>query len=395
MSQIPLLLISDSVTSPSGLARITRELASRIHAHLSETFEVATAGYGGTYSRQYPWKQYPFQRLQDWTIPELPGIWNDFAGERKGVILAVWNHSWLPWMANPNLLPDGDLKSFLKSGRCEFWLYAPIDAEGPNGKLDNSQAAIFQGFDRVLAYTKFGADIIDRTCDWGKGITEHLPHGTDDTLFYPRDRREARSCFIEKVVQNGKGLISEDVLLLSAIATNTPRKDWGLFFEVCGELLSRGVNVGAWCHTDRFQKPQCWDLRSLAYEFGMKQRTIFTNGHLSDDDMAWGYAACDCVLGIASGGGWELPLAEALACQIPVVTGNYSGPTEFVSKECLIEPVGFRFEGYYSNRRPVFRASDWAYKVMELRGQKIELDPKFYWKNCWPKWSEWLLDGVR
>ena len=42
-----LLMVSDAVTAPSGLARITRELAERIHVNLSDVIDVATCGYGG------------------------------------------------------------------------------------------------------------------------------------------------------------------------------------------------------------------------------------------------------------------------------------------------------------------------------------------------------------
>lgn len=396
---IPILLVSDSVSSPTGLARITRELALRIHANLSDTFEVATCGPGGTWSKKFPFKQYPVF-VQNWTIPELPGVWYDFAGDRKGIMLFVWNASWLEWVSDPDILPDGDLKTFLKSDRIEKWIYAPIDGAGADGKLVKSQAKMFNGFNRVLAYTKFGANVIDRTCGWLEGTTPYLPHGTDETVFFPRDRKEARACFIEKVVQKGVGLIADDILLCGCVATNTPRKDWGLAFETCGELLKRGVNVGLWAHTDRFQKAQVWDLLALADEFGMRLRTIFTNGNLDDDAMSWAYAACDVTLGIGSGEGWGLPNSEALACGVPCITGDYAGAAEFTPEAFKIKPAAFRLDGYYCNKRPVFHAKDWADKVIEvvewMKGKpKIPLLLQQYaWKNCWPAWEEWLLEGV-
>jgi len=397
---IPLLIVSDSITAPTGLARIARELAVRIHANLSETFEVATCGQGGTYSRQFGFTQYPVMVAPNWTIPQLPYVWRDFAGDRKGVILFIWNQSWLPWMANPDSLPDGDLKSFLNSGQFETWLYCPIDAEGPMGKLPASQAEILTKFNRVLAYTKFGADVIDRTCGWEQGCTEYLPHGTDDATFHPRSRKEARACFLEKVVQKGQGLISDDVLLLGICATNTPRKNWHLGFEVCAELLRKGKNVGLLAHTDAFQKSQSWDLLTLADSFGMKQRTIFTNSHLDDDQMTCWYAACYCTLGIGDGEGFGYPLSESLAMGIPVIHGNYAGGADFVPKKFLVDPVAYRGEGYYCNRRPVFNPKDWADRVQQAcvpgygtTGKSL-LNPKYLWKNCWPAWAEWLERGV-
>ncbi len=407
MAQIPLLLIGDSVSSSTGLSRITRELAQRINANLSDTFEVGSAGWGGTCCYELPWKQYPVSRADGWTIPELPFVAKDFFGERKGILFFILNHSWLKWVSHPETLPNGDLKTFLQSGQAERWIYAPVDSEGPNGKLLPSEGEILSGFDRVLAYTSWGARVIDRTLASYHGMcyaelenpsTQYLPHGTDHTAFYPRSRKEARACFIEKVVQNGSGLIADDVLLLGGIATNTPRKDFGLFFEVCGELLKRGINVGAWIHTDKYQKQNCWDLLALRDAFGMRDRVIFTNSHLDDDAMAWGYAACDVTMGVGSEG-WGYPISESLACGVPCITGDYAGAAEFTPEEFKITPAAYRYDGYYCNKRPVFWASTWADRVMEVRINETSpraslLNPKYYWKSCWPEWESWLLKGV-
>ncbi|HXC62005.1 MAG TPA: hypothetical protein VNV63_04975, partial [Nitrospiria bacterium] len=272
----PLLIISDAITSPSGLGRVTRELAIRIHKDLSDVFRLGVAGYGGTYSRKFPFPQYTFAKLENWAIQELPGIWYDFAGEEKGIVFFIWNASWLTWAADPDTLQDGDLKTVLKSGAFKKWIYAPVDSVSPNDRLHQSEKMILSKFDRVLAYTKWGAAVIDRTFHSPVSVhpefpvTDFLPHGTDGSIFFPRDRGEARRTFVERIVKRGAGRISDDVVFLGVCATNTPRKDWGLAFETCGELLNLGVNVGLWAHTDRFQKVGAWDLLNLADEFGMR-----------------------------------------------------------------------------------------------------------------------------
>jgi glycosyltransferase involved in cell wall biosynthesis len=138
---------------------------------------------------------------------------------------------------------------------------------------------------------------------------------------------------------------------------------------------------------------------ALADEFGMRPRMIFTNWHLDDDAMSWAYAACDVTLGIGSGEGWGLPNSEALACGVPCITGDYAGAAEFTPTAFKIEPAAFRLDGYYCNKRPVFRATDWADKVLEVFSNRETprvslLDPKYLWKNCWPEWEAWLLEGV-
>ena len=151
--------------------------------------------------------------------------------------------------------------------------------------------------------------------------------------------------------------------------------------------------VGLWAHTDAVRK--YWDLPVLANEFGLERQVIFTNGHLTDEDLAWGFNACDCTLSIGLGEGWGLTGSESLACGVPTIHGNYAGQVEYMPKEFLVEPIGFRYEGYYLNQRPKFRVEDWVKKVRAAIGRETSLDPQFTWSGCWPKWAAWLKAGIR
>ncbi len=51
-------------------------------------------------------------------------------------------------------------------------------------------------------------------------------------------------------------------------------------------------------------------------------------------DMARLYTACDAYVSAAKAEGWGLPLLEAMACGLPVIAPNYSGPSEFLSADC-------------------------------------------------------------
>lgn len=394
--QTPLLVISDAPTGPSGLGRITRELVQRIHSDLSDVFRVATLGYGGEVSKELPWPQYTMESSNSMQIPELPHVWEDFAGDEKGIVLCILNASWLRWFVDPSVLKVGELRSFLKKAPFQKWLYMPVDSVGPNDRLSADEKKVISGFDRVLAYTKFGADAIDRTMQVDSPFTPHLPHGTDDSVFYPRDRDKARETFIPRLFNNKPGKIDSAVTLIGVCATNSARKDWPLAFETCAELLRRGLNVGLWAHTDRFKGN--WNLPALADEFGMTQRVIFSNCNLKDEDLAWAYAACDVTLGIGSEG-WGLPISESLAMGVPCITGDYAGATEFVPPVYRMLPVAYRYDGYYNSKRPVFVADEWAVRIQDLlrttEGKRHPLLANcFYWDNCWPQWAEWLREGL-
>jgi glycosyltransferase involved in cell wall biosynthesis len=58
------------------------------------------------------------------------------------------------------------------------------------------------------------------------------------------------------------------------------------------------------------------------------------------------YLAADCYVSAHWGEGWGLPLAEAMAVGLPVVATNFSGNTQFMTKEnSFLVPVA-RMERY-------------------------------------------------
>ena len=387
-----LLIVSDAPTAPTGLGRICKDLAMRIHHNLSE-FDVATFGYGATASRALPFTQYPMTRTENFVAPELVKVWNDFVGDDEGIILSIWNASWCKWLGDPEVLKESPLRDFITARPFQLWGYFPVDGDGPNGTLPGEIGKTIEKYDRVLAYTKYGADVIAKTLP-DYVTPHHLPHGLDTSIFCPCDRQWARDNFVEIVLRKERARLQK-IFLVGVVATNTPRKDWYLAFETCAKLLDKGIHVGLWAHTNTWRAH--WDFQSLQDEFGMRDRVMFTNHEMTDEEMAIGYTACDVTLGIGSGEGWGFPLAESLACGTPVVHGDYAGGAEFVPSEGLAQPVIFRGDGYFGIRRPVFDAEDWAdraiYLARQPRGESL-LPPYIDWKNAWPEWKKWLLKGI-
>src|SRR5580692_7833565 len=103
MNPTPLLILSDAVTAGSGLGRITRDLATRIAENMGDYFRVATFGYGGVVSRHLPFHQYIAEGINNWMPPTLPEVWEDFAGNEKGILLSIWDISRLAWLLQPEM----------------------------------------------------------------------------------------------------------------------------------------------------------------------------------------------------------------------------------------------------------------------------------------------------
>ena len=391
-----ILLLSDAPTTSSGLGKICRELALRINK--MPEFEVATLGTGMLVSKHLPFQQYLCGPLDGMAPINLREVWHDFAGEEYGILLAIWNPGWLSWLTNPDLLPDGQMKHWLKyQDPFEKWGYFPVDAEGPNGRLPWDFATIIKGFDRILSYTKWQADITERTLARAPfnrpGETAHLPHGVDTSIFYPRNRKLARQQFLFMVTKQIDKPIDEKRFLIGCVATNTPRKNWALVFEVCQELLRRGMDVGLWAHTDVLKKN--WNLEALAAEYGMQGRVIPTDTKLSDEDMAWALSACDVCIAPGLGEGFGYPIFESLACGVPCIHGDYGGAAEFLPAEYKVTPKSFYDDGFFDCKRPTFDILEWADRVIAVNGQQAKLPDELRWANVWPRWEDWLREGLK
>jgi glycosyltransferase involved in cell wall biosynthesis len=379
MPRKKVLFLSDAVSCTSGLGRITRDLALRVHQHLGDTFEVGSVGYGGTGSSAIPWKEYHLHDVNNWLVPELPAIWQDFAGDEEAILFCVWDMSRLYWLGIPQTCPVPHLRQWVEKAKMKKWAYHAIDAEGPNGKLSTRIAETMKGFDRVLDYSAFSSEIT--------GNPDHLPHGIDSSVFYPRDHTEARSSFIK----SGFMGLKPDSLLIGIVATNQARKNWQLGIETCRVLIDRGHDVRLWAHTDVLDR--YWSIGTLIADYGLQGRVAVTVSRFSDEQMAWMYSACDVTLGIAPEG-FGYPIAESLACGVPCICGSYGAQAEYVPKQMQADPLAYFHEGAFCSKRPVHDATKWAARVEINIGQPTSLPEAINWKHLWPAWEKWFREGL-
>lgn len=395
---IPFLIFSDAPSASSGLARITRDIATRIATHMPDVFRVATLGYGGPGSSKLPFQQYAWTFREDYMVPELPSIWEDFAGGGEGIILTIQDLSRMLWFARPDLgeftAKDKPLGKWLvkNHGKIKKWAYPPMDAWGPNRKLTTILRETLKGYDRVLAYSDWAADIIDIGLPDDAPDTEALPHGIDTSVFYPRPKPEARKTFFERLIGK-KHPISDDTYVVGIVATNQARKDFGLGIQTVYHL-SKYKNVLLWIHTDTLERN--WSLPGLLMDYGLLGKTLMTTGDYSDETLAWAYSACDVTLGIGLGEGFGYPIFESLACGTPVIHGDYGGAAEHLPGWMKVKPLTYRLEGPYSFARPVFEPEAWENLIRQIQPEfsGIELPKELDWNNLWPRWENWLRRGI-
>jgi glycosyltransferase involved in cell wall biosynthesis len=259
---------------------------------------------------------------------------------------------------------------------------------------------VMEGFDRVLAYSKWAQEILHRSSPKLESA-EQLPHGIDGSVFTPRNRAAARHGFggrVHAFTPKGKPFsVPDDVLMIGIVATNNPRKDYGLGVAAAAEV-ARDRKVLLWIHTDVVDKDNAWSIPYLLNDFGLNKPNAVvltsTRQNYSDELMSWLYSACDVTLGIGASEGFGLPLFESLACGVPCVHGNNGGAPEHMPKEFLVEPHAWRIEGNLNAVRPIFKAEDWAAKINQVAGMKTKLPEHLEWNNLWPRWADWLKRGI-
>ncbi len=408
----PLLIISDAVAGTSGLARIARDISTRVHANLSDVYRLATAGHNAPGSRKFPWVQYPLEGMGEWIIPTLPEIVNDHAGEEKCIVMFIWDVSRLGWFSQPERIGSEALAKFpglkewlLKANfDIEKWLYTPIDASGPNDKLTFPLALSLMGFDRLLAYGPFGESVIRKTIGDEESNKRHLtnlPHGICGDTFYEHDRKLSRKLFFQytgaQTVLAMLGVdktilpLSGDEVLIGIVGTNQSRKDYALGIETAS-ILAKNHRVRLWIHCDGLER--YWSIPSLLIDYGMLQNTVISLGIIPDERMATSYSACDLTLGIGPEG-FGYPLLESQYCGCPVVHGSYAGGADIVPKEWQVDPLAFRYEGSYSCKRPVYDAAAWAAKAEELIGKRCNLPGQYEWTENWKGWEKWFREAAK
>jgi glycosyltransferase involved in cell wall biosynthesis len=403
---IPFLLLSDAVSCGSGFGRVAREIAVRFHANLSDVFRLGSLGVGAPDSPEFPWPQYQATVDEDWTVTNFHEVWRDFAGDEPGIVFCIWDVSRLGFLVQPqmdeSLQTKSMLRNFLMKANIAKWIYCPVDAEGPHERFTYPLTKRLAAFDRILAYTKFGARTIEKSLLDVEGRNQpipDIPHGIDIKVFFERDRQWSRAAFLQNTrVFNllGKPVtpIAKDEVLIGIVATNQNRKDWPLGVRTAA-LLAKDRKVRLWAHVDKLEQA-AWSLPTLLTDYGLMDKTIISMGYISDASMAAAYSAADVVLGIAPEGMGYSQL-ESLACGTPCCTGSYAGGSQVVEDSGLqvVAPIADRIEGPWNMVRPVYDPQHWADYANKLIGTRVKLAPQYSWDQVWLRFQKWFMDGLK
>lgn len=270
-----------------------------------------------------------------------PLTWNDFtvlpcARDSAGNDTIVSNHEyfkadWTITLADP----FGLLKAAETLSQINIAHWFPVDC-APLGRGDVT--VLREGHGTPIAMSRFGEQILrDEGCD-----PLYVPHGIDTDIFRPGEQAAYRETVNE---------ISDDTFVIGLCAMNrdVSRKSFQEQFLAFAGFHRR--------HPDSFLAVHSspgggLNLNAMAARLGISAAVGFPDsysydlGLISEEQLAVWYQGLDILSLCSYGEGFGLPLIEAQACGIPVVTTNASAMSELCGGGWLVSGTPFWTDGH-------------------------------------------------
>jgi len=219
----------------------------------------------------------------------------------------------------------------------------PIDQDPvPNNVLDKLRFSY-----KVITYAKFGQkQLLDR------GIfSTYIPHTVDTKIYKPMDKVERKKA---------AGLPADCFLvgMVAANKDNPPRKSFQEVMDAFKMFLAVEPKAVLYIHTNP-QFPGGFPIDEYARFIGIQDRVIFPdayqmNYNMGKKEMALVYNSFDVLMAPSASEGFCVPLIEAQACGVPVITNRFTSMEEL----CLHEKTGYLCDVGY--KRFVASGSYWG-----------------------------------
>lgn len=204
------------------------------------------------------------------------------------------------------------------------WL--PIDHDPiPKGTLNNARFA-----NRIIAMSKFGQQELANN-----GLSSiYIPHMVDTKVFYPMNVQEIKQ----------KRGIPPDVYIFGMVAANKdnpPRKSFQEVLDAFFLFLQKVPKSMLYIHTDP-NFPGGFPIHEYAKYLGIQNNVFFPGLQFPEiyafkyntgkKQMREIYNTFDCLLAPSTSEGFGVPIIEAQACSVPVVTSDWVAMKELVEE---------------------------------------------------------------
>jgi glycosyltransferase involved in cell wall biosynthesis len=216
------------------------------------------------------------------------------------------------WVLDPVLLSK--VKNFIP--------YVPIDHDPPpHHVLDRLRYAF-----KIITFSKFGQRVLEK-----EGFTSTcIPESTNVNVFKPMDKKEARA-FIK---------VPDDIFLFGMVGANKdnpPRKSFQEAIDAFKIFHDKHPKSGLFIHT-LLQQAGGFPILDYIKYLGLENcfyalpdyQVLYKSDH---PVIAQEMNAFDVLLQPSQSEGFGLPIIEAQACGVPVITTDFTAQAELVIPE--------------------------------------------------------------
>lgn len=214
--------------------------------------------------------------------------------------------------------------------------YVPVD-----GHNLPPQWATVEKYSQPVAMSRFGQDQLPGS--------ELVYHGVDTDIFYPVSVQQPATTSTGLVVTSKKEAkqalgYDPDSFLILRVDRNSGRKDYPASWKALIPVLQRHDDIVVHFHC-KAKGDVGVDMEAMFARDQQTKDRFFTPQFLMGE-MGWSvsdlnvlYNASDLMLSTSRGEGFGLPLAESLACGVPVIAQKVSAITEVVGPGgILVDP---------------------------------------------------------
>jgi glycosyltransferase involved in cell wall biosynthesis len=179
---------------------------------------------------------------------------------------------------------------------------------------------------KMISYLRDNAHVIWTPSAWGRDVLvanglpaetiDIVPEGVQTRVFNPHMR--------------GRIDRSGQPLRLLSIGKFEERKSYRELLEAFKDAFNNSTQVELGIKADWFLTPSATnELPSLVSSFGLSNVRLY-GGNWSSERLAGLYSYSDAFVSPTKAEAWGLPLLEAAATGLPIITTFYSGQTEFL-----------------------------------------------------------------